>query len=56
VDSLIKGIESIQDFHDIFGGPPLSFGPDQHHGSAASFLAVVHNGRWIAAVDEPIGY
>jgi branched-chain amino acid transport system substrate-binding protein len=56
VDSLIKGIESIKDYRDIFGGPPLSFGPDQHHGSKASFLAVVHNGRWVAAVDSPIGY
>jgi branched-chain amino acid transport system substrate-binding protein len=56
VDSLITGIESIQDFHDIFGGPPLSFGPNQHHGSTASFLAVVHDGRWVAAVEEPIAY
>ncbi len=56
VDSLIKAIESINDFHDIFGGPPLSFGPDQHHGSTASFLAVIHNGRWVPAMDSPIGY
>ncbi len=56
VDGLIKGIESIKDFHDIFGGPPLSFGPDQHHGSTASFLAVVHDGRWVPAVDSPIAY
>jgi branched-chain amino acid transport system substrate-binding protein len=56
VDSLIKGIESIQDFRDIFGGPPLSFGPNQHHGSTASFLAVVRNGRWVATVNEPLSY
>jgi len=56
VDSLIKGIESIKDFHDIFGGPPLSFGPDQHHGSTASFLAVVRDGRWVPAIDSPIAY
>lgn len=56
VDSLIKGIESIKDFHDIFGGPPLSFGPDQHHGSSASFLSVVRDGRWVPAVDSPIAY
>jgi branched-chain amino acid transport system substrate-binding protein len=56
VDSLIKGIESIKDYHDIFGGPPLSFGPDQHHGSSASFLAVVRDNRWVPAVDSPIAY
>ena len=56
VDSLIKGVESINDFHDIFGGPPLSFGPDQHHGSSASFLAVIHDGRWVPASDSPISY
>ena len=56
VDSLINGIESIKEFHDIFGGPPLSFGPGQHHGSTASFLAVIRNGRWVAAVDTPISY
>jgi branched-chain amino acid transport system substrate-binding protein len=56
LDSLIKGIESIKDYHDIFGGAPLSFGPDQHHGSSASFLAVVHDGRWVPALDSPIGY
>jgi branched-chain amino acid transport system substrate-binding protein len=56
LDSLIKGVESIKDYHDIFGGPPLSFGPDQHHGSSASFLAVVHDGRWVPAIDNPIGY
>jgi len=56
LDTLIKGIESIKDYHDIFGGPPLSFGPDQHHGSSASFLAVVRDGRWVAAVDSPIAY
>ncbi len=56
VDSLIKAIESIKDYHDIFGGPPLSFGPDQHHGSAASFLTVVRDARWVPAVDSAIAY
>jgi branched-chain amino acid transport system substrate-binding protein len=56
VDSLIKAIESIKYYHDIFGGAPLSFGPDQHHGSSASFLAVVRDGRWVPAIDSPIAY
>lgn len=55
-DSFITGIESIKDYHDIFGSPPLSFGPNEHHGSNQSFLSVVRNGRWIAAEAEPLGY
>ena len=55
-DSFIGGIESIKDYHDIFGSPPLSFGPNQHHGSNQSFLSVVRNGRWVAAEAEPLGY
>src|SRR5277367_5547222 len=46
VDSFIKAMESIHDYKDIFGSE-LSFGPDQHHGSAKSFLTVVHEGRWV---------
>ena len=45
-DSFIKAMESIKDYHDIFG-VELSFGPDQHHGSTRSFLTVVKNGRWV---------
>lgn len=55
-DSFISGIESIKDYHDIFGSPPLSFGPKQHHGSNQSFLSVVRNGRWVPAEPEPLGY
>ena len=47
VDSLIKGLEQIKDFHDIFGGPALSFGPKKHLGSNKSFLVTVKNGRWV---------
>ena len=32
-------LESIQDFHDLFGGT-YTFGPDNHHGSTSAFLAV----------------
>ena len=34
VDSLVKALEGIQDFHDLFGGT-YTFGPDNHHGSSA---------------------
>jgi branched-chain amino acid transport system substrate-binding protein len=55
VDSLVKGMESIQDFHDIFGGT-YSFSPTSHHGATAAFLSVVHNGRWVPVVDHALSY
>jgi branched-chain amino acid transport system substrate-binding protein len=55
VDSLVKGMESIQDFHDIFGGT-YSFSPTNHHGATAAFLSVVHNGRWVPVVDHALSY
>jgi branched-chain amino acid transport system substrate-binding protein len=56
LDSFISGMESIKDYHDIFGSPPMSFGPHRRQGSNESFLAQVHNGRWVAVSPEPIGY
>ena len=56
MDSLIEGIENIQDYHDIFGGPPLSFGPNQHHSYNHSFLAVVRNGRSVTAIERLMSY
>ncbi len=55
VDSLVKAMESIQNFHDIFGGT-YSFSPTNHHGSTSAFLAVVHNGRWVPVEDHALGY
>jgi branched-chain amino acid transport system substrate-binding protein len=55
VDSLVKGMESIQDFHDLFGGT-YSFSPTNHHGATAAFLSVVHNGRWVPVVDHALSY
>ncbi len=54
-DSMVKSMESIQDFHDLFGGT-YSFSPSNHHGATAAFLSVVHNGRWEPVVDHAIGY
>lgn len=56
VDSFIKGLEAVKGYKDIFGSPPISFGPDRHWGSNESFLAQVKGGKWIKAVDTPIGY
>ena len=55
VDSFISAMESIKDFKPIFGGS-LSLGPDQHQASNASFLAVVHDGRWVPVMNEALVY
>ena len=55
VDSLVNAMESIQDFHDLFGGT-YSFSATNHHGSTAAFLSVVHNGRWVPVVDHALAY
>jgi branched-chain amino acid transport system substrate-binding protein len=55
VDSLVKAMEGIQDFHDLFGGT-YSFSPTNHHGATAAFLSVVHNGRWEPVVDHALVY
>ncbi len=55
VDSLVKAMESIRDFHDIFGGT-YSFSETNHHGATAAFLSVVHNGRWEPVVDHALAY
>jgi len=55
VDSLVKAMESIQDFHDLFGGT-YSFSPTNHHGATAAFLSVVRNGRWEPVVDHALAY
>ncbi len=54
-DSMVKAMEGIQDFHDLFGGT-YSFSPTNHHGATAAFLSVVHNGRWEPVVDHALAY
>ena len=55
LDSFISALESIKDYHDIFGSPPLTLSSTQHHGSTQAWLAQVKDGRWVAAVDHPLG-
>lgn len=55
-DSFVSGMESIKDFHDIFGSPTISFSPTKHQGSNESFLCVVKNGRWEPVQPNPMGY
>src|SRR5215469_16289568 len=54
-DNMVKAMESIRDFHDLFGGT-YSFSPTNHHGATAAFLSVVHNGRWEPVVDHALVY
>ncbi len=56
LDSFIKGLESIKDYQDIFGSPPLTLSATQHHGSSQAWLSVVKEGRWVPVVDHPLGY
>ena len=55
LDHFIGGMESIRNYHDIFNGPELNFGPDKHQGANSSFLAVVKGGRWVR-LTEPLSY
>ena len=54
-ESLIKGLEAIHQYTDIFG-TTYSFGPNQHHGATASFLSIIHNGRWEPVQTQAIAY
>jgi branched-chain amino acid transport system substrate-binding protein len=56
VDSFIAGVESVKDYKDIFGSPPMSFAADKHQGSNESFLAQVEKGKWKLVGNEPLGY
>ncbi len=55
-DSFVAGMESIKDWHDIFGSPPMSFSTTKHQGSNESFLCVVKGGHWIPVSTTPVGY
>ena len=55
VDSLLNAMETLTDFHDLFGGT-YTFTPTNHHGATQSFLAVIHNGRWVPVLDHPLVY
>lgn len=56
VDSFINAMESMTDWHDIFGGPALSMSPTNHHASSQSFLSVVRNRRWTPVIETPLSF
>ena len=55
-DSFVAGLESIRNYHDIFGSPAISFSTTKHQGSNESYLCVIKDGRWQVAEAEPLGY
>jgi branched-chain amino acid transport system substrate-binding protein len=55
-DSFVAGLESIKNYHDIFGSPAISFSQTKHQGSNESFLCVVKDGHWQPVEAEPLGY
>lgn len=55
LDSFVGGLEAIKNYHDIFNGPPVSFGPNIRQGANSSFLAEVKDGRW-TRVTQPLGF
>ena len=42
----LAALELVKDYRAMFPGPTLSYGPKQHQGSTATFLAKVEGGRW----------
>ena len=56
VDSFVSGMESIKDWHDIFGSPPMGFSATKHQGSNESFLCVVKDGHWVPVSTTAVGY
>jgi branched-chain amino acid transport system substrate-binding protein len=56
LDSFVAGMESIRDFNDIFGSPPLTYGPNIRQGSNQSYVAVVRAGKWELSIEKQVGY
>jgi len=56
LDSFITGMESMKDWRDIFGGPPLSLSATNHHASNQSFLSVVKGARWAPVIEAPLSF
>ena len=54
-DSFVAGLEKIKDYHDLFNGPPVTFGPKIRQGANSSFLAEVKGGRW-TRVTQPLSF
>ena len=51
-ENLVRALEGIHGYRDIFGGAPQSFGPDRHLGSSEATLYQVQRGRWVPITDS----
>jgi pyruvate/oxaloacetate carboxyltransferase len=56
LDSFQTAMENLRDWRDMFGGPPLTITPTDHHASNQSFLSVVKKTRWTPVVADPLGF
>ncbi len=56
LDSFIGALESMKDWHDIFGGPALSLSATNHHASSQSFLSQVRGRRWTPVMDQALSF
>ena len=54
--TLLSSLESMHGWRDVFGSPPLTMTPTNHHASNQSFLSVVKGTRWVPVEAEPLGY
>jgi ABC-type branched-subunit amino acid transport system substrate-binding protein len=46
-ESMMKAMESGNQFHDIFGGAPVKFSPTNHLGVESALVSQIQNGRWV---------
>jgi ABC-type branched-subunit amino acid transport system substrate-binding protein len=51
-DSFVAGVEQIQNYQDMFGSTPVSFGPDRRLASESTFLGQIQGGRWVTVTEE----
>ena len=54
-ETLVKAIEGINGYRDIFNGPSINFGTERHVGSTKAILYQVQNGRW-KRMSDPLGF
>lgn len=50
-ESFIKAMETMSVPADMFGAPELKFSPTKHHGSEASRMSQITDGRWKVVMD-----
>ncbi|GGC78205.1 ABC transporter substrate-binding protein [Chelatococcus reniformis] len=56
VETFIAGMESIRDYHDMFGGPEQNYSATSHQGTRSSFLTELKGGKFIPLSKEPVDY